>query len=117
MKWIHNLLKCFPFSAVLFTFEACYGCPNCDDSFDYSVEVVDSDGNGIQNVEVRITTTPDNKSYVDTTNMSGFVFIDGYFEGKKLELFCNPLEGVDFQPKDTCLNYDASWTKITLQPK
>ncbi len=120
MKWIHNLLKCFSFSAVLFTFEACYGCPadGCYDYQDFSVLVIDNEGNGIQNVEIRVTNVTDGDTYVDTTSLSGLAYIEGFFNGKKIDVYCNPLEGVDFQPKDTCLNWHGCESvTITLDRK
>ena len=117
MKWIHNLLKCFSFSAVLFTFEACYGTPEDMIEFNCAVQVVDSDGNGIPNVEMSVKHTTDNfKYYVDTTNGAGLAFINysGYWIGEELKLEFRPLENVDFQPKDTIISYSQQNKDITV---
>ena len=125
MKWIHNLLKCFSFSAVLFTFEACYGTPEdmIEDYYEYAVQVVDGDGNGIPNVEMLVKNTTDNRIeyYADTTNGAGLAFINyfGFWDGQKLKLEFRPLENVDFQPKDTviqCSHHNKDIT-VTLEHK
>ena len=107
MKWIHNLLKCFSFSAVLFTFEACYGTPEdmYEDEYDCAVQVVDADGNGISNVEVTVKDSPSGtKVFADTTNNAGLAYVK-YLQSSSLnlEFSFRPLENVDFQPKDTTL--------------
>ena len=104
MKWIHNLLKCFSFSAVLFTFEACYGCPSdYEEEYDCAVQVVDADGNGISNVEVTVKGSALGTVFSDTTNNAGLAYVKYLDSSSKLEFSFRPLENVDFQPKDTVL--------------
>ena len=123
MKWIHNLLKCFSFSAVLFTFQACYG--GWEDEFydcDFSILVIDGDGNGIPNVEVSMKSQFEEVGtiFVDTTNAAGLAYVKkGIASNEKFKLKLTPLNGVDFQAKDTTINEwkpKDSFT-ITLQHK
>ena len=123
MKWIHNLLKCFSFSAVLFTFEACYGCME-DEYYDLAINVVDSEGVAIPNVEVRVTPLRlYNVVYTDTTDNAGLAFINGRLadsydakdkDGYDVEVYFKPLKGVDFQAKDTCFKYSLNNNNITV---
>jgi hypothetical protein len=127
MKWIHNLLKCFSFSAVLFTFEACYGTmEDYGYGYDVAIQVVDSEGNGIPNVEVVLSHARwGEKFFADTTGPSGLAFIKGHLtsdnEIPKLKLDFNPLDGSDFQAKDTVVsNYSLmsnSTFTVTLDRK
>lgn len=106
MKWIHNLLKCFSFSAVLFTFEACYGTPEdmYEQEYDCAVQVVDADGNGISNVEVMVKdSSSGTKVFADTTNKAGLAYVKYLDSKSKFEFSFHPLENVDFQSKDTVL--------------
>jgi hypothetical protein len=110
MKWIHNLLKCFSFSAVLFTFEACYGTlEDYGYGYDVAIQVIDNEGNGIPNVEVTACHAKwGEKFFADTTGSSGMAFITGYLMSKNeiqhLKLNFNPLDGVNFQAKDTVVS-------------
>ena len=121
MKWIHNLLKCFSFSAVLFTFQACYGDMQ-DEIYDceFAVRVVDGDGNGIPNVEVTMTDQNDRRLFLDTTTTAGMAYVKrGIMLGSVLKMQFKPLDGVDFQAKDTTV---GSWSHtdhytITLEHK
>ena len=125
MKWIHNLLKCFSFSAVLFTFQACYG--GMEDEIydcDFSIRVIDGDGNGIPNVEVSLINSVysiySDYFFVDTTNTAGLAYVKiGIASDISLKFQLKPLNGVDFQAKDTAIE---EWKPkdtffITLQPK
>lgn len=119
MKWIHNLLKCLSFSTVLFTFQACYGCmeDECDDDYSLALNVVDSEGVAIPNVEVRLTDPKlKNAVFYDTTNNAGMAYIkEPIIDGHEVEVYFKPLKGVDFQAKDTCFQY-CNWknTNITV---
>ena len=112
MKWIHNLLKCFSFSAVLFTFEACYGTmEDYGYGYDVAVQVIDNEGNGIPNVEVTVCHARwGEKFFADTTGPSGMAFIKGHLvsdnEINQLKFKFQPLENAEFQAKDTVVgNY------------
>ena len=123
MKWLHKLLKCFSFSAVLFTFEACYGDMEDNLLYDceFSVHVVDSEGNGIPNVEVSMTNQKGSRVFIDTTSTAGMAYVKkGVLDiSSLLELHLNPLEGVNFQPKDTSITslHQQNYFTITLQSK
>ena len=126
MKWIHNLLKCFSFSAVLFTFQACYGCPNdMVEDYNIAVHVVDSEGNGIPNVEVRASEAGPNGNkilvggaeYADTTGVSGMAYIKGEFwhgEDDMMHFKFKPLKDNEFQTKDTAIAYSNISNQITV---
>ena len=112
MKWIHNLLKCFSFSAVLFTFEACYGTPE---------DMLETDATcTIPNVEVLVKNTASgDKLYADTTNGAGMAFIKEYMAWSvvNLKFELRPLENADFQPKDTVIMGLSEQITITLDRK
>jgi len=112
MKWIHNLLKYFSFSAVLFTFEACYGTmEDYGYGYDVAIQVIDNEGNGIPNVEVTACHAKwGDKFFADTTGPSGMAFIKGRLVSDnaidQLKLKLKPLENAEFQAKDTVVgNY------------
>ena len=123
MKWIHNLLKCFSFSAVLFTFEACYGTMGdyYDYNYNFAVYVVDDDGKGINNVKIEIS-NPDSgeKYFVQKTRSSGMAYFKESFTSEtrieNIKLSLNPSEGAEFQPKDTVIpnDYEIRKTGITI---
>ena len=90
MKWIHNLLKCFSFSAVLFTFQACYG-DFSDEIYDcdFSIRVIDGDGNGIPDVEVTMKSLYEDRGtiFIDTTNTAGLAYVKkGIASNEKFKL-------------------------------
>ena len=123
MKWIHNLLKCFSFSAVLFTFQACYGEMQDDvmlSDCEFSVRVTDGDGNGIPNVEVTMSYEDGPRVFLDTTTTAGMVYVKkGLLKSGYMDLHLNPLDNVDLQPKDTSFYHykQYNYYTITLEPK
>jgi len=122
MKWIHNLLKCCSFSAVLFTFQACYGTPEdmLEADATCTIHVVDASGKDIPNVEVLVkNNASDDKLYADTTNGAGMAFIKEYMACSvvNLKFELRPLENADFQPKDTVIMGLSEQITITLDHK
>lgn len=122
MKWIHNLLKCFSFSAVLFTFEACYGTPEdmLETDATCTIHVIDASGTDIPNVEVLVKNNASgDKLYADTTNGAGMAFIKEYMAWSvvNLKFELRPLENANFQPKDTVIMGLSEQITITLDRK
>ena len=115
-------MKCFSFSAVLFTFEACYGPPmyeDCGYGYDVAIHVIDSDGNGIPNVEVTACHARWNeKFFADTTGPSGMAFIKGHLvsdnEINQLKLKFKPLGNAEFQAKDTIVGNNSLMQSSTF---
>jgi hypothetical protein len=120
MKWIHKLLKYFSFSAVLFTFQACYGTDEDLQEYDYdiAVHVIDSDGNGIPNVEVRTSNAATGANFfVDTTSASGMAYVKGVVWDVRTDMLkfeFNPLENTDFKAKDTTIAYSKMSDRLTI---
>lgn len=115
MKWLHNLLKCFSFSAVLFTFQACYGD---DPGYDYFDEirfiVTDESGKCIPDVDVHLRTSLTDKwSYIGTTNIKGTTAgSDIYSECDSLWFKFTPKDY--YQEKDTVVKYTGP-TKYVIK--
>lgn len=120
MKWLHNLLKCFSFSAVLFTFQACYGDDSGYDYFeDIKFIVIDKNGMCIPDVEIMSKTksTDDWTYLIGTTDKKGTVYgQDIYSECDSVWFKFKPKDY--YQEMDTVVKYSGQ-TKyvITLDKK
>ena len=115
MKWLHNLLKCFSFSAVLFTFQACYGD---DPGYDYFNEmrfiVTDESGKCIPDVEV-LSKTKDSEDWfnIGITDIKGTVYgCDIYNECDSIWFKFKPKDY--YQEKDTVVKYTGP-TKYVIK--